>query len=121
MDFDLESTRDGEVLEVAFTGRVTEANAQALVRRYFDLVRAERPAMVLADTRRLGGRLSLSRVYFLLRDLPKPVPNAVKTAFLARPDRAEDADFLETTAHNAGVGLKAFIDRDAALTWLRAP
>ena len=37
-----------------------------------------------------------------------------------RAERAEQAHFLESTAHNAGIELKAFVDPDAAMAWLRA-
>ena len=121
MDFDLSTSLDGDVLVVAFTGRVTESNAVVMVRRYFDLVEAQRPKSVLADVRALEGELSAGRVYFLVRNLPQPVPKAVKTAYLERAERADEARYLEATAHNAGVELKAFVDRDAALAWLRAP
>lgn len=54
------------------------------------------------------GQLSSGRIYFLVRNLPQPVPKAVKTAFLDRPERADEANYLESTAHNAGVELKSF-------------
>jgi hypothetical protein len=120
MDFEISSSVEAEVLVVTFGGRVGEDNVTAMVKRYFDLVRAERPKKVLADVRTLDGQLSSGRVYFLVRNLPQPVPRAVKTAFLDRAERADEAHFLESTAHNAGVELKAFVDRDAALAWLRA-
>jgi hypothetical protein len=120
LDFDLSASLDGDVLVVAFGGRVSEANVVAMVRRYFDLVAAHRPKSVLADVRALDGELSASRVYFLVRNLPQPMPKAVKTAFLERAERAAEAHYLESTAHNAGVELRAFVDRDAAMTWLRA-
>jgi hypothetical protein len=119
MEFDLTSSTDGDILVVVFAGRVSESNAVAMVKSYFELVQASRPKKVLADTRALRGGLSSSSVYFLVRNLPKPVPKAVKTAYLARGDQAGEAQFLETTAHNAGVELKAFVDREAALAWLR--
>jgi len=121
MDFELSSSLDGDVLVVTFGGRLSENNVVAMVKHYFDLVRAERPKKVLTDVRALEGQVSSSRVYFLVRDLPQPVPKAVQTAFLDRPERADEAQYLESTAHNAGVELKAFVDRNAALAWLRAP
>jgi hypothetical protein len=108
------------VLVVAFGGRLSDSNATEMVERYFDLVRARRPNKVLADVRGLEGKVSASQVYFLVRDLPQPVPQGVKTAFLDHAERAEQAHFLESTAHNAGVELKAFVDPDAAMAWLRA-
>lgn len=93
MDFELSSSAEADVLVVTFGGRVGEDNVIAMVRRYFDLVRAERPKKVLADVRTLEGQLSSGRINFLVRNLPQPVPKAVKTAF---------------------------VDRDAALAWLRS-
>ena len=119
MDFEISSSVEADVLVVTFGGRVGDANVIDVVRRYFDLVLAERPKKVLADVRALEGKASSGRIYFLVRNLPQPVPKAVKTAFLDRAERAEEARFLESTAHNAGVELKAFVDRDAALAWLR--
>ena len=121
MDFELNASPDGDVLVVAFGGRLSESNATEMVERYFDQIRARRPKKVLADVRGLEGELSAGRVYFLVRDLPQPVPQGIKTAFLDRAERADQAHFLESTAHNAGVELKAFADRDVALAWLRAP
>ena len=120
MDFELNGSLDGDVLVVAFGGRLSASNATEMVDRYFDLVRAQRPKKVLADVRGLEGKVSAGRVYFLVRDLPQPVPQGIKTAFLDRAERAEQAHFLESTAHNAGVELKAFVDPDAAMAWLRA-
>ena len=105
MHFELNGSLDGDVLVVAFGGRLSASNATE---------------MVLADVRGLEGKVSAGRVYFLVRDLPQPVPQGIKTAFLDRTERAEQAHFLESTAHNAGVELKAFVDPDAAMAWLRA-
>jgi hypothetical protein len=120
MDFDITDSLDGDVLIVTFTGRSTKENAQAMTKRYFEVVLGSGLKKVLADIRLLNERLSDVQTYFLVRDLPvKPTPVDIKTAILEAEERREYADFLETTSHNAGVPLKCFVDREEALSWLR--
>jgi len=122
MDFDITSALDGDVLIVTFTGRSTEKNARAMMKRYFEIVLGSGTKKVLADIRPLQGRLSTGETYFLVRDLPvKPTPAGIRTAVLETKEKREYAAFLETTSDNAGVFLKCFVDREEALAWLRAP
>ncbi|MGZ5033822.1 MAG: hypothetical protein ACXWAC_11550 [Usitatibacter sp.] len=122
MEFDLTSSLDGDVLVVTFTGRSTEKNVHALTRRYFEVVLGSGMKKVLADIRLLEGRLSPGGTYFLVRDLPvKPTPTGIRTAILETKEARDYADFLETTAENAGVHLRCFVDREEAISWLHAP
>ena len=121
-EFALEKSIVGDVLVVRFTGEATEKNANAMVRRYFDLVLGCGARKVLADLRQLEGRLSGSKTYFLMRNLPvKPVPRGIKTAVVESPDHGDYADFLENTAANAGIYLTSFLDYGDALAWLNSP
>jgi len=121
-DFELAGVPDGDILTVTFTGKSTPANAAAMTRRYFELVIASEKRKVLIDIRRLEGRLSGAETYFLVRDLPvKPVPEGIKTAIVEATENREYADFLETTAANAGVYFRSFVDYDQALSWLHSP
>ena len=49
MDFDLTSSRDGDILVVAFTGQSSEKNAHAMTKRYFEIVLGSGMKKVLAD------------------------------------------------------------------------
>lgn len=121
-DFDIKGAPQGDVLVVSFTGRSTDANSQAMTRRYFDLVLASGLKKVLADIRSLQGRLSAAKTYFLVRDLPvKPFPADIKTAIVESAQQRDYAQFLETTAANAGVHFRCFLDHETALAWLAAP
>ena len=120
-DYDITDSVDGDVLIVAFTGRSTQENAQSMTKRYFEIVLGSGLKKVLADIRLLNGRLSAAQTYFLVRDLPvKPTPADIKTAIVETEERREYADFLETTANNAGVPLKCFVGQEEALLWLRS-
>jgi hypothetical protein len=122
MDFDITGSPDGDLLLVTFSGRSTPDNAQAMVKRYFELVLGSGAKKILVDIRSLDGRLTAGETYFLVRDLPvKPIPQGIRTALLESEERHDFANFLETTAANAGVQLRCFFDRDAAVSWLRAP
>jgi hypothetical protein len=122
MDFEIAGSTDGDVLIVTFTGRSTVENAHAMTQRHFEIVLGSGTKKVLADIRALKGRLSAGETYFLVRDLPvKPTPAGIKTAVLETSKRQGYGEFLETTAANAGVHLKCFVDREEALSWLRAP
>jgi hypothetical protein len=119
MDFEIESAVEGDVLVVTFSGRSTKANAGAMTGRYLDIVRASGSRKVLADIRRLEGRLTHAETYFLVRNLPmKPLPAGIKTAVLEMPERRRFAEFLEATSANAGIELKSFVSREEALAWL---
>jgi len=121
-EFDITGTPDGDILVVRFSGRSTAENARAMARRYFDVLLASGKKKVLADLRSLNGRLSTGETYFLLRDLPvKPTPRGIKTAILESEDQSKFANFFETTANNAGLGIKCFFDREKALAWLQSP
>jgi hypothetical protein len=121
-DFDVTGALDGNVLVVRFSGRSTTENARAMARRYFDVVLASGSKMILADLRSLNGRLSTGETYFLIRDLPvEPTPRGIKTAILEAENQRRFANFLETTANNAGLGIKCFFDREKALAWLQSP
>ena len=121
-DFDLKSSERGEVLLVTFTGTSNEANSSAMTRRYFEILQASGRAKVLADVRPLRGRLSSAGTFFLMRNLPvERVPRGIKTAIVDLPEHREYASFLETTAANAGVHFRCFVDYDAALAWLESP
>jgi hypothetical protein len=121
-EFDVNGSLEGDVLVVRFSGHSTAENARAMARRYFDVILASGRKKVLADLRSLSGRLSTGETYFLLRDLPvKPVPRGIRTAILESEDQSKFATFLETTANNAGLGIRCFFDREKALAWLQAP
>jgi hypothetical protein len=121
-DFDLTSSLHGDVLVVTFMGASNEANAKAMARRYFEIVLGSGCSKVLADLRQLRGRLSVPGTYFLLRDLPvERVPTRIKTAIVEAPENREYAGFLETTAANAGVYFRCFLDYGEALDWLASP
>lgn len=121
-DFDVTGSLEGDVLVVRFSGRSTADNARAMARRYFDVLLASGKKKVLADLRALKGRLSSGETYFLLRDLPvKPTPRGIRTAILESGDQSKFATFFETTANNAGLGIKCFFDREKALAWLQSP
>ena len=122
MDFDITSLLDRDVLIVTFTGQSSEKNAHAITKRYFEIVLASGANKVLADIRPLMGRLSLVDTYSLLRNLPvKPTPTGIKTAILDTKEDRGYANFLETTSVNAGVSIRCFVDREAALSWLNTP
>lgn len=122
MDFDITSSSDGDLLVVTFTGRSTEKNAQAMTKRYFEIVLGSGLKKILVDIRLLKGRLSSGETYFLVRNLPvRPIPGGIKTAVLETKERRGYANFLETTSENAGVRFRCFVDREDALSWLRAP
>jgi len=92
-----------DILVVTFTGESTGTNAQAMIRRYFEIVLGSGKRKVLADIRLLKGRLSGANTYFLVRNLPvKPVPADIRTAIVESRGNRVYADFLETTAANAG-------------------
>jgi len=119
-DFDIASSIDADKLLLTFTGRVTEKNADAMTRRYFEIVLASGLKKVLADIRPLKGRLPAAKTYFLLRNLPvKPVPAGIRTAVVESPDNRDYAAFLETTAANTGVYFGCFVDYGEALAWLK--
>ena len=121
MNYQVTGSTDGDVLVVAFTGRLTEKNAQAMTKRYFEIVLKSGQKKVLADIRALNGRLSSGSTYFLVRNLPVvPVPQGIKTAVVDLKEDQGFAEFLETTAANAGVHLKHFFDYEEALSWLRS-
>ena len=120
-DFDLTSSLRGEVLVVTFTGASNDANAEAMTRRYFELVLASGRGKVLADVRQLRGRLTSAGTFFLVRNLPvERVPRGIRTAIVEAAENREFAGFLETTAANAGVHFRCFLDYDAALAWLES-
>jgi hypothetical protein len=121
-DFYITGAPLGDILIVSFAGRSTDRNAQAMTRRYFELVLASGMKKVLADIRSLQGRLSASKTYFLVRDLPvNPIPADIKTAIVESAEQREFAQYLETTAANAGVYFRCFLGYETALAWLNAP
>ena len=121
-DFDLTSSLHGDVLVVAFMGASNDSNAEAMTRRYFELVLASGRGKVLADVRQLRGRLTSAGTFFLVRNLPvERVPRGIRTAIVEAAENREFASFLETTAANAGVHFRCFFDYDAALAWLESP
>jgi len=118
-DFDIRGMPQGEVLALDFTGASTSQNADAMTRRYFNIVLASGMKKVLVDIRALKGRLSDGQTFFLLRELPvKPTPPDIQTAIVESQENRAYGDFLETTAVNAGVPLRCFFDRAEALAWL---
>jgi len=121
MDFEINSSVKGDILVVTFSGKSTKANANAMTRRYFEIVLGSGFKKVLADIRTLEGRLSTTETYFLVRNLPvKQIPPGIKTAVLELQERHRFAEFLEATSANAGVELKSFVSLDEALSWLRS-
>jgi hypothetical protein len=93
-----------------------------MIRRYFEIVLGSGMRKVLADIRLLKGRLSGAGTYFLVRNLPvKPVPAGIRTAIVESRNNRAYAEFLETTAANAGVYFASFLDYEEALAWLGNP
>jgi hypothetical protein len=120
-DFGLASSVDADVVVVTFSGRSTEKNAQAMITRYFELVRASGRNKALADIRQLQGRLSAGETYLLVHGLPLgSVPAGFRTAILESAAQRGYAKYLEDVLVNAGVSVKCVLDRDEALAWLRA-
>jgi len=73
----------------------------------------------LVDTR--GAKPRLSRYELLQLGMAVGTQSALKAgriALLVPLDQTEDAEFLESVARLEGANLRAFVDFEAAITWL---
>lgn len=118
MSFEIEVAREGDLLVVAFVGRIHPNEYADGLRRFLDILMSERPARILVDNRRLDGRADLAETYFLVRTAP-PTPDFVeRAAILEREAYREYAEFQQTTANNFGLRFTCFFDEGEARQWL---
>jgi hypothetical protein len=120
MDFDIKSTAQDDILLVTCGGLLTEGNVHAFIERYFEIALGSGLKKILIDLRPLDGRLSFGSTYFVIRELPAPVPSDTHTAFVERKEFRSNGEFLEAALSNIGIASRSFLDYDEALNWLRS-
>jgi hypothetical protein len=120
MDVEIKSDVQDDILVVTFSGQVTDGNVHALIKRYFEVALGSGLKRILVDLRPLEGRLSLGNTYFVIRELPAPVPPDVTTALVENKRFRKNGEFLQVALKNVGINLRLFLDYDEAFAWLRS-
>lgn len=120
VDFDIKSRVQDDILIVTLSGRVTDSNVHDFVKRYLELVSTSSLKKTLVDARPLEQRLSLGSAYFLVQNLPRPLPPGVKTAYVEDEKFREMAEFVQVALANVSVEVRLFLSYDEALAWLRS-
>jgi hypothetical protein len=118
VDFELNSSEVGDVLVIAMLGQGTAGNVRQIVGRCYELMSESDKQKVLVDIRDIKGRVPLPSVYHLFRNLPAQPPRKAKVAILDLDQSRNWAEFMETTATNAGVPFRSLYDFDEAMSWL---
>ena len=117
-EYKISSAGNDKILEINITGEVTKSSMDQLAVETAVIIIESGLKNVLVDVRALKGRLGIMDTYSFVRS-PAEKPK-VKGALVDLPQHEEYLKFLETTARNAGLSLKCFIDIDAARAWLKS-
>lgn len=117
-EYQISSSVNDDILEITVTGEVTKSSMDQLAVEAAVIIIEHGLRNVLVDIRALKGRLGIMDTYSFVR---KPVERPkMKGALVDLPENKDYLKFLETTARNAGLSLKCFIDIDAARAWLKS-
>ena len=117
-DYQITSSVRDAILEMNMTGEVTKSGIDQLAAEGGAIIIEKGLRNVLVDIRTLKGRLGIMDTYsFVRRPFERP---KVKCALVDLPENKDYLDFLETTAVNAGLSLKCFVDINAARGWLNS-
>jgi hypothetical protein len=118
-EYQISSSVNEGILEIVLTGEVITSVVEELQNKVADLIEAKEAKNVLVDSRAINSSAGIVETYISVR---RPLPIRLKTnvAVVDRPENADIASFLETTAQNVGRSLRCFTDIDAARTWLKS-
>ena len=108
-----------DILEIVVTGDIAEPDThKIMMQEIIDVEKSTNVKKQLLDIRKLNGRLGTIELYNFVRNYPPDRPR-MKVALVDNPEHAQTASFHETTALNAGLLCKWFIDIDEARVWLK--
>jgi hypothetical protein len=106
------------IIEVTITGEVADHDVDKMENDVQAVLKPMNPKKLLADVRSLKIQRSIVDTYNRVRNYPPLM--RIKTAVLDIPDHADFQKFHETTANNAGIPMKFFMDIDEARAWLKS-
>lgn len=113
-----------QVIECTYEGMVSPDELFQVARQAVDLHATSRVDRFLADLTRLGGGHSPSDLLGVVDLLESSgLPRTLREAMVVSPSTASamDVQFYEDACRNRGWNVRIFVDRAAALEWLRAP
>jgi hypothetical protein len=117
-EYKISSSVNDEILEINLTGEMTKHSIDQVAVEAGVIISESGLKNILVDVRALKGRLGIMDTYAFVRS-PAEKPK-VKSALVDLTEHKEYLKFLETTARNAGISLKCFVDIDAARAWLKS-
>jgi len=115
--YDISVSENDGIIEVVITGEVADHYVDKMEQEVQDILKPMNPKKLLADIRSLKIKHSITDTYIRVRKYP-PLLH-IKTAVLDIPEHADFQSFHETTARNAGIPMKSFIDIHKAREWLK--
>lgn len=117
--YQIDVSWNGQLLEMTISGEATKDNGDAIALDVIRLVVQHKPDLLFIDVRKVKGRLGIIDTYFHVRDYPRPPHPVTRAAILELPENKDYYVFHETTARNAGMNVRYFVDFDEAMAWLQ--
>jgi hypothetical protein len=105
------------ILEIIIGGKVQSNDVGKLLSEVNAIAKAVNVSTLLVDVRSVKGRFGFAESYYRVRESPMDTPK-MKIAIVDLEENADLQSFQETTAKNAGLSIKWFIEIEAARSWL---
>lgn len=109
-----------EFLETAGLTRIRHTGKVSAdeIRRVGDALRAKEVRRFLVDFRDAESTPSEGEFYLLVSSFSAQETVRLRCAIVHNAAQTKHFEFLELTARNQGLSIRAFLDEDAALAWL---
>ena len=116
---DLKITNIGAYLLFEYSGKFSDENAIIAIDDIVEACTYHQCFKVLLDCRQMIGEINEAEKFQFIQHAQKTRERLIKTAILGREDQISPDRFYENIAQNLIINLKAFIDFDEAVNWLR--
>jgi hypothetical protein len=119
MPYDINFKLEQDFLRVTAYGAASLPDNLDLGKKILKYCSEKNLDKVLVDVRELGDPTTITEAYELGKEVgPLAIGILKKAALLHGENRLELEKFFQTTMHNRGVNLRAFLDEREAIGWL---
>lgn len=110
---------DTDYAVLSYSGVVTVAGVAAVRDRILEVIQQNNMSKLCVDLRSAEQILSGNDLRATMENNAEVVPPRPHTAVLGRADQQTELKFIEDFAVARGMPIRAFVDEEAALSWLR--
>lgn len=118
MPYEISIPPEGGYALIKWSGQISSEAIRQSGIDGIEFVLKEGLTRIFIDVTEVTNRLSVTELFLTTTEHSKLNSPRPKTALLGRSDQERELSFVETVAYNRNMRLKAFTDRDDAMSWL---